>query len=126
MSLLDDIRAYLVSVPGIVSTTWPCYEGYFPDDQDTMIGIFETGGYPAAELNRENERVTFQTRVRADRLNYAVARQKWLDIFKALQDSTPASGYFLVQAIHYGPMFFNDDQGRPNFTTNWRVIKVAS
>lgn len=123
MPLLDDIRTYLVT-QGLVTAEWPCYEGYFPDDQNQMVSIFETGGMPADTLNRENERVTFQLRVRGPRLSYPVVRAQWLLLFDALQDSQPAPGYTLVQALHYGPMTFNDDRGRPNMISNFRVMKL--
>ena len=95
-----------------------------PDDTDQMMAVFETPGMPAWSLNREYERVSFQFRVRGSRLAYATTRVQWLAGFDALQDSTPAAGYALVQTTHYGPMFFNDDKGRPNFISNFRVIKL--
>jgi len=130
--LLDDIRSYLIAQGVVQSGTsiplppWPCFEGYVTDDQDQTVALFETGGYPADTLGRENERVTFQVRVRAARLDYSTARAKWLAIFNALQDSIPAPGYAFVQAMHYGPMHFNDDKGRPNLTANFRVMKARS
>lgn len=124
--ILDDIRVFLIAQGiGGPSTTWPVYEGYFPDDagKDQQIGLFETGGYPQDTLGRENVRPTFQTRIRAARLDYETGRTKWRDVFVALQDSTPAVGYAYVQAMTSGPLVFNDDKGRPNFITNWRVLK---
>jgi hypothetical protein len=135
--LLDDIHDYLFAQvtknnQPVIVPPWTVYEGYFPDDVDTTIGLFETGGFPADSLGRENIRVTFQTRVRADRLNYDIARQKWLDIFNALADADQntlpgyLSGYYYIQYMAAGPMFFNDDRGRPNFTSNWRVYMQRS
>jgi len=126
MPLMDDIRAYLLANNVAGAPNWPVYLGYYPDDQDQMIGIFETGGLPADTLGRENERVTFQVRIRASRLDYTTDRTKWKDIFDLLQDSIPASGYIFVQAVHYAPMMFNDDRGRPNMTANFRVMKARS
>lgn len=122
--LLDDIRAYLVSLNIGGDTNWPIFEGYFPDDSTQQIGLFETGGMPADTLGRENERVTFQVRIRAGRLEYMAARNKWKDVFNALQDSVPALGYATVQAMQQGPMIFTDDRGRVNCTTNFRVMKA--
>lgn len=125
--ILDDVRAYLVA-QGAVPSGWACYEGYIPDDQDHVIALFETGGYPADTLNRENERVTFQVRVRAGRLQYQACKQTWLNIFNAIQDSNigDAASYYLVQALHYGPAMFSDDRGRTNMTMNFRVIRKRS
>ena len=130
--ILTNIRDYLVAL-GLVegATGWKCYAGIMPDDQDQTIGIFETGGYPADTLGRENLRLTFQVRVRGRRLDYAVARAKWQELFDALQDAQsglvgspdPLEGYAFIQVLSQGPLHFNDANGRPNLTSNWRVMK---
>lgn len=121
--LLDDLKTYLSQQSGLVTTAWPLYLGYLPDDNDQVIGLFETGGFPPDTLLRENELVTFQMRVRAARFDYVIARRKWQDLFNALQDSQPAAGYALVQAMHSGPLEFGDPMGRCNFTANFRCVK---
>ncbi len=130
--LLDDIKAFLIA-EGAISAGWVIYEGYLPDDQDQTIVISETGGYPADTLGRENEDVTFQSRVRCARLDYATGRTKWLEVFDLLQDAQQTAGsplllagYTFIQALHYGPAVFYDDKGRPNFCSNWRVKKERS
>lgn len=131
--LLDDIYAYLVANGYGPNTSWPLCIGFFPDDSDQMIGLFPTGGYPADTMNRENERLTFQVRVRAARLNFAGCYTTWLAIFNLLQDAQQITidsvvylpGYTYIQALHYGPMFFNDDRGRSNMTANFRVLRPA-
>jgi hypothetical protein len=77
-------------------------------------------------MNREVVGQHFQLRVRGTRLNYLATRNQWQLCFNALQDSQPTPAYALVQAVHYGPMTFNDDRGRPNFITNWRCILLAT
>lgn len=131
MSLLNDIQAYLIA-QGIATEggggpipPWPCYLGYFPDDTDQMMAVFETGGMPPDTMNREYERVTFQFRVRGKRLDYPTVRAQWQAGFNVLQDSQPTSDYALIQAMHYGPMTFNDDRGRPNFISNFRVVRTT-
>lgn len=124
--ILDDINTYLTGL-SLAGGTYPIYEGYIPDDQDNMMAVFETGGMPPVEIDRPNEIVTFQFRVRTSRLNYAVGRQQWLTCFNALQDSVlgmPAV-YIFVQCMHYGPLFFNDDKGRSNFISNFRVKRIT-
>jgi hypothetical protein len=118
--MIDDIRTFLME-QGVVT---PIYLGYIPDDDDVLIVIFDTGGMPADTLGRENERRTFQVRNRASRLDYQKAYDDWKNLFDILQDSTPTPEYAFVQAIHYGPMMFNDDAGRPNMTANFRVMKA--
>jgi len=123
---LDDVYNYLTSYGYVNGNTgWPLYEGYMPDDQDLTVAIYETGGYPADTLMRENQRITFQLRVRGSRRDYARVRQKWQDLFNALQDAddTLLQGVALCQAMHYGPLAFTDDKGRVNMTVNFRVTR---
>lgn len=132
--LLDEIRDYLIA-QGVAGglTGWPIYEGYFPDESDQMVGLFETGGYPADTLERENLRLTFQIRVRAARFDYATARNQIEALFNQLQDASQSagspvllSGIIYIQAMQVAPLFFNDDRGRPNFTQNYNVLRLKS
>ena len=129
MPILDDVLTYLTQ-QGLVNSNFPMYLGYMVDDSSQMMAAFETGGLPPTELGigtnpRPNERVTFQMRVRGDRLAYATTRAQWLACFNALQDSTlNNANYIYVQATHYGPIFFNDDRGRSNFISNFRVMRI--
>mgnify|MGYP003395104934 CR=1 FL=1 len=131
--LLDDVRTYLIS-QGLVegSTGWSCTEAYMPDDADKTVAIFETGGLPADTLDRKNRAVTFQTRVRAARLDFTTARTKWQQIFDALQDAQVASGspqslvgYVFIQAMAVAPTHFNDNNGRPNLTSHRRCLRTG-
>ena len=124
--LLDDLQAYLIQQSGVVTVSWPLYLGYLPDERDQCMGLFETGGYPADTLLRENERVTFQVRVRGARLDYVTVRRKWQDVYNALQDSHPATGYAYVQSMAAGPLIFNDPAGRVNATANFRAYKTRT
>lgn len=122
--VIDDIYTYLTNLNLVNGNTgWLCYESYFPDDQDQMVGLFETPGLPGWTQQSETERVAFQLRVRGTHLAYGLARAKWQQLFNAIQDSRPTSDYALIQTVHYGPMTFNDDRGRPNLISNFRVIK---
>ena len=129
--MLDDVASYLTAY-GATDVNWPIYKGFLPDDASQAIAVFETGGYPPDTMERESENVTFQLRVRAARLDYVVGRAKWKQIFDLLQDAqhttspTYLSGYTFIQALHFGPLAFSDDKGRPNFCTNWRVKKARS
>lgn len=133
MSLLDDVRAYLIN-QGVVegSTGWPCYVGFMPNDQDHTVGLFDTGGGPRDTLGAENRRLTFQTRVRGAAWEYTACRAQWQVIFNALQDAAATGGSPLLlpkvvflQAVQVGPLAFNDDLHRPNMTTNWRALVLA-
>ena len=123
----QDVLSFLQSLSLTDPIFWPSYIGYLPDDQSQVVAVFETGGQPPVEINRDNEIVTVQLRIRASRLNYVTGRQQWLNCFNALQDSTlgQPSVYSIVQSLHYGPIFFNDDRGRSNFITNFKIKRVT-
>lgn len=132
MALLDSVRDYLIAM-GASGSSWPVFIGYMPDDVDQTIGLFETGGFPADTLGRENEDVTFQVCVRASRQAYAVARAKWQQVFDLLQDAQQTAGspvllpgFIFIQARHYGPLAYVDPKSRTNMTSNWNVKKSRS
>jgi hypothetical protein len=130
--LLDDIATYLTA-QGAVSAGWSLYKGFMPDDSIAqVIAIFETGGYPADTLGRENENVTFQLRVRGARLDYPTVRAKWKQCFDLLQDAQQTAGspvllagYAFIQALHFGPLAFSDAKYL-NMTANFKVKKSRS
>ena len=131
--ILDDIHAYLIAqglVPAnnypLSTSVFPTTLGYIPDDQDEWIALFETKGGPALTMQREVQARSFQLRVRGSRLNYLPTYKQWQACFNALQDSQPTPAYALVQAVDYGPLFFNDDRGRSNFISNFRVILTSA
>lgn len=121
--LLNDIYNFLAIKVGN-STGWLTYKGFMPDEQDQCVGIFETPGLPATDMERDNETVAFQIRVRGSRWDYEAVHRKWENIFDALQDSLPAPHYYLCQCEQYGPMVFYDPNGRVNMTTGFRVIRA--
>jgi hypothetical protein len=131
--LLDEIRTYLIAQGVVGSTAWPIYEGQMVDDQNQMVAIFETGGFPSDTLGRENLRATFQVRIRCNAFEYAVGRNKCDDILATLQDAQQTSGspvllsgFVYIQALSEAPSFFGDDGGRCNFTLNFRVLRRKS
>jgi len=131
MSLLNDIYTFLTSKGLVNGTTgWPCYIGYAPDDppQDKVVTLYETGGFPADTILRENQRLTFQIRVRGSRRDYVNVREQWQSLFNALQDAedTLLPGVVFIQAMHYGPLVYSDDKSRVNMTVNFLVMRQPS
>lgn len=129
MPLLDLVRDYLIA-SGAVSGGWVCYQSRMPDDQDKVISVFETGGYPPTEINRDTENVSFQLRVRGPAFSYALTRAKWYECKTLLKDSQQTTGspvllagIVFIQVMNDGPMHFVDPKNRDNFTTNFRVKK---
>lgn len=131
--LLDDIEDFLIAQGGVGALIgWPLYKGYMPDDTAQTVGIFETGGYPADTMGRENRPVTFMLRVRGEKFGYAVAHAKWEELFDLLQDANDTggsprllAGYAYIQAMQVGPQFRNDANLRPNFSTNFKVLRTV-
>lgn len=123
---LDDVRQYLIS-SGI---TWPVYIGYLPSETDRAIALYPTGGYPADTLGRENELPTFQAAIRSSKLDFLGGFNQWKAVFDALQDATATgallAGFTFIQAMATGPLQYNDPNGRPVFTANFRVKKNRS
>ncbi len=131
--LLDQIYNKLLTDGVINGTTWKCFIGFLPDEQDQCIGLFETGGLPPDKINRETTMPTFQVRVRASKLSYADCRNKWQDVFRSLQDANqtglspdPLQKIYLMQAMQTAPIVVFDEKQRPNMTVNFRVIMAAS
>jgi hypothetical protein len=130
--MLEDVAEFLIAM-GVSSAAWPVWQGTLEDDIDQAISLFETPGWPPDTLGQENESVGLQLRVRGEKKNYAVTRQKWLDCFNALQEARQTNGspillpgFYFIKAQHFGPLMFYDDKGRPNFCTNYRVFKARS
>jgi hypothetical protein len=132
MALLDDIKAKLSADGVFDGSTWKCYIGFLPDDQDNCIALFETGGEPPDTLARENIRPWFQARVRAGAHEYAAAHSKWQAVYDSLNDAETSGvspdylpGYVYIQAIQTGPLVFYDAELRPNMTVNFRALKTV-
>lgn len=123
--LLDDIETILVEA-GETETSWPLYKAHLPDSPDQTISIFETGGYAAPDHYAvENASVSFQVRIRAAYRDYAVARQKWQDVFDVLHGTKRTSPFYCyIMALNDGPLSFPDEKGRPNLTVNFKVLKA--
>jgi len=126
MSTLESVKAALVTAGVITGTDWAGYIGYMPDDQDQVIGLVPTGGFPQDTHGGENGHPTFQVTVRAGRNEYATARAKWLAMYHALQDANlSGSSIWLIQAYATDPIFAQDGKNRPNFISNFRVTRAA-
>jgi len=126
MSTMETVRAALVTAGVIDETNWVAYIGYIPDDQDQVIGLVPTGGFPQDTHGGENGHPTFQVTVRAGRNEYATARAKWLDMYHALHDANlSASNIWLIQAYATDPIQMLDGNNRPSFVTNFRVVRAA-
>jgi len=130
--LLDDVAQYLIA-QGAVTTGWVLTKSFLPDDQDQAIAIYETAGKGFDTQARENIRPGLMMRVRAARLDYQTARNKWQTVFDLLQDAqeipgspTLLPGYTFIMSDQTAPMPFQDDKGRPNLSANFRVMKARN
>ncbi len=132
MAFLDKVRQKLLDVGVANTTTWPCYIGFMPDDQDQCLGLFDSGGLPADTLNRENRHPSFMVLVRAARMDYAVCMAKWQAVYSALQDAAQTggspdtlSGVVFIQAMQSHPNAFIDEKQRQNMTANFHAKTVG-
>ena len=122
-SVLDLIRGNLITASLVMGTTgWKCYAGFCPDDEDKVVSLHSTGGYPQDTLGNENVLETVQIRVRGVYLDPTVCEAKWWAVFNALQDAT-ISGIGGITALASGPLTYYDEKNRPNMTMNFRIIR---
>lgn len=125
MSLLDIIRQKLLDENVGNSSTWKVYIGYAPDDQDQIIALTPSGGFPDSTQQGENVYETFQVKVRSARRAYTVCENKWREMFAALHDADLSdSDIALIQAMATGPLAWYDENTRPNMSANFRVIRT--
>src|SRR6185295_4649300 len=90
--LLDDIADYLSSggIGTVGGSSGNIFKGIMPDSPDTVVGIFETGGFMAAHTMNPNpgqavcEQPSIQVMCRAGQYDYVVARTKAHSIYKLL------------------------------------------
>jgi len=87
VGLLNIIKTKLTSDGVVDGSTWKCFIGYCPDDQDKVISLYSTGGLPQDTLGGENVIETIQVRVRAGALDYSACHDKWWEMFNSLQDA---------------------------------------
>ena len=131
MKLLEAIRKKLLADAVANQTTWKCYIGYTPDDQDRVLSLTLTGGYPRDTLGGENLLPTFQVTVRAGYLERAQCETKWWEVFTSLQEGDPAvsgdgdlseAGVILIEPQNTGPLEWLDAKNRCNMSLNYRVV----
>ena len=128
MAFLDDIEARLIA-QGVVSTGWTLRKAYHADAPDQLIIISEipaATGFPPDYFATANEQLMFQVRVRAARLDYTAGRLKSQGCFNALHGAslTGPPFYVYIMALADGPRPFYDPEDRPNFTQEYKVLKV--
>jgi hypothetical protein len=129
MGLLETVKEKLEADGVVNGSTWKCFVGFLPDDQDQCISIHLTGGFPQDTHEGENVLMTFQALVRAGDRAHDVCEAKWWDMFNSLQDAdfgaSPVGDatVYLCQAMATGPLTFGDEKQRTCMTANFRVVK---
>ncbi len=126
---LDDVRDYLIAT-GVCggSTNWPIYLAYLTDDQDQTVSLFTTGGTAPETLDETFLRVGMQIRVRAGKLAFSEAYNKWKDCFTALQHAregtfgSTLTGFIYILAVQVEPISFTDENGRINLASGWDIL----
>jgi len=127
MSLLTAIRDHLISQAVVDSDAWKAYIGWTPDTQDQVISLTPAGGFPQDTHEGENALGSFQVRVRAGKLDYAVGESKWWDVFDALQGADLSASpdfIFMIAAENSEPIYYVDEKQRSCFTLNCRTVRA--
>jgi hypothetical protein len=126
MGLLDTVRTKLTTDGVVDGSTWKCFIGYAPDDQDQIVQLTPSGGLPQDTLGNETVRDTFQVLVRAGELEYGTCETQWWAMFNSLQDADlGASDVYYLQALSSAPAFYLDENRRPNMTANFQARRAA-
>ncbi len=131
MQLLEVIRRKLIADAVVNSTTWKCYIGYTPDDQDQAISLTLSGGFPRDTLSGANVLPTFQVTIRTGYLSRAACETKWWQVFNSLDEGDPTvsgdgdlseGGVRLISPMNTGPLEWLDAKNRVNMSVNYRVV----
>lgn len=125
---LDDLSAALVT-SGVGQATnpaadWFIYLGYFQDQPDRAICIYEQGGEAPEEL-WAIDRPGAQVRVRGSADDYEAVRTKIKDVFLNLhaQEAAIGAAYVFFYAKHSAPISFGiDEKRRPSLAYNFRSM----
>ncbi len=138
--LLEAIRNKLIADYVANTTTWKCFIGYTPDDQDQVISLTSTGGYPFDTLNECSTLPTFQVNVRSPYLARTNCESKWWEIFNCLKCGPPPYriplpgdppaawrdlsnyGVCLIEPMQTAPLEWLDAKDRVNMSLNYRVV----
>lgn len=119
MGLLETVRTALTTA-AVVTSGWPCYIGYAPDDGGRYISLFLTGGFPQDTHQRNNRLPTFQLAVRAGQFEHAECEAKMQAAWAALENQS-LSGVRLIHAMSE-PLQWNDAQNRTVLSLNFRTV----
>lgn len=129
MALLDEIVSYLTDQTVLPITGYTAYKAWMPESPDKAIGFFETPGFGTPDaLGPDWAQLGFQARVRGEQGGYDAARTVWQALFDGLHGkywdaSTGIEECPAIWATNDGPITWNDQNGRPNFTANFRILR---
>lgn len=121
-SLLETVRTALTTA-GVVTTDWPCYIGYAPDDDGRYVALIGTGGFQQDTHDARNRLPTFQVSVRAGMLEYAECTAK-IEAARSALENQDLSGVRLLHAMGE-PLPWNDARNRTVMSLNFRAVVDA-
>lgn len=120
--LLDDIAAYLATVPALSTTT--IVKGFVPHGPDTIIALTEYSGFPPDQV-AEIESPQVQVRVRA--ADYNTAKGIIISVYSALhllwETSINGNRYLYIYANGSPAFMRRDANNRAEFVQNFTVIR---
>lgn len=125
MALLDDISAHLQQQ----GVTGSIYKGFYPDQPDSLVALFEYAGEPMELTMSDNdpvlERPGLQVRVRST--TYPTGRTKIGEIVAILHGlankTLGGTRYLLIKANQSPESMGLDQNNRCEFVVNFSVLK---
>lgn len=124
-SVAKDI-AGLLETDGVGTVGTNIFIGNLPLDKENVIGVFDSGGvYSNPKFKRDE--LLCQILIRGPKESY----EGGYSLAKAVKDALLGRDAVVIDGIDYiffvmnGDIAFlgNDDRKRPQFTTNWRIVR---
>ena len=127
MALLDDVGTLLAAQVGSLTLGTNLFLGRLPDEPDTAVALFETGG--EAPVNTmggglyevEQPRLQVLTRGASYSATHALAMSVWLVLEATTNDTLSATLYYRITAVQSPFPIERDSKDRIVFSQNFRV-----
>ena len=127
MALLDDVGTLLAAQVGSLTLGTNLFLGRLPDEPDTAVALFETGG--EAPVNTmggglyevEQPRLQVLTRGASYSATHALAMSVWLVLEATTNDTLSATLYHRITAVQSPFPIERDSKDRIVFSQNFRV-----
>ena len=130
MALLDDIGLLLETEVASLTLGTSLFLGRLPDEPDTAVALFETGGEApvntmgGGQYEMEQPRLQVLTRGASYSATHSLAMSIWLELEAITNDTLSSTLYQRITAVQSPFPLERDTQDRIVFSQNFRVQKV--